>query len=376
MSDVCGPSNAGKSLVTHAERDRSLHQDRFVNRPSGGGVADVGSSFHAQAQRANAAAAETSYQTFMNTQVTMPTPGHAFTPMNAAATLQATNAEALARAPYGGIVQPQMPPSFHPAGGAAFSAYPAARVDESAWVRDFANSQVGPAASTNVAAITPALRSAGLPPTAMNPAMMPGAAFAPMHTGPGYFSNPYAMGAGPSHFTQLNDASHVMAPAHPIVAAHNDEAQFSDAFADFADAKFDDDVTDTSTVRGETTEASDFQAEMDKWMAEHHPRNETKDYYMDDMTATMNSLALEQEVKEALAEEPKIQQDQELKRAAASILDSVADNTSQKFQQSSFLALMKRIAEEQVVLKGEDLVEAATGAAYKVSLEPAQPTKE
>ncbi len=43
MSDnVCGPSNAGKSLVAHAERDRSLHQDRIVNRHGGDGIANVG----------------------------------------------------------------------------------------------------------------------------------------------------------------------------------------------------------------------------------------------------------------------------------------------------------------------------------------------
>lgn len=31
MSDnLCGPSNAAKGLVTHADRDRSHHQDRIV----------------------------------------------------------------------------------------------------------------------------------------------------------------------------------------------------------------------------------------------------------------------------------------------------------------------------------------------------------
>lgn len=35
MSDsMCGPSNGAKNLLAHADRDRTLHQDRLVNSPN------------------------------------------------------------------------------------------------------------------------------------------------------------------------------------------------------------------------------------------------------------------------------------------------------------------------------------------------------
>ncbi len=222
----------------------------------------------------------------------------------------------------------------------------------------------------------------------MGPGMMFSPVSNPMAVAGNHFAAPFlGNGVPATHFPQLGQHNLVSAqPAGAITHGIDlaDAEQFSDAFNDFANARFEDDVAEASAPHVATgaahshdavSSASDFQAEMDKWMAENHPRVETKDYYMDDVTDTMKSIALEQEAKEALAEENKsaedgkAQNDHELKRAAASILDSVADNTSQKFQQSSFLALMKRIAEEKVVLKGEDLVEAATGVTYKVTIE-------
>jgi hypothetical protein len=37
MADsMCGPSNGAKNLLSHVDRDRTHHQDRFVNAPQAG----------------------------------------------------------------------------------------------------------------------------------------------------------------------------------------------------------------------------------------------------------------------------------------------------------------------------------------------------
>jgi hypothetical protein len=47
----------------------------------------------------------------------------------------------------------------------------------------------------------------------------------------------------------------------------------------------------------------------------------------------------------------------DLARAAQQLVDSVADNDSDKFKNSAFLALMRRIASQQLTVQGNDLVE-------------------
>ncbi|KAA8897224.1 hypothetical protein FN846DRAFT_261887 [Sphaerosporella brunnea] len=48
----------------------------------------------------------------------------------------------------------------------------------------------------------------------------------------------------------------------------------------------------------------------------------------------------------------------ELARTAGQLLDSVQENTSAKFQNSTFLALMRKIRDHEVVVEGNDMVEA------------------
>ena len=47
----------------------------------------------------------------------------------------------------------------------------------------------------------------------------------------------------------------------------------------------------------------------------------------------------------------------ELSRTAGQLLDSVGDNQSQKFQNSSFLALMRRLRNKEVTVSGDKMVE-------------------
>ncbi|KAI9751807.1 MAG: tRNA (guanine-N(7)-)-methyltransferase (tRNA(m7G46)-methyltransferase) [Chaenotheca gracillima] len=67
----------------------------------------------------------------------------------------------------------------------------------------------------------------------------------------------------------------------------------------------------------------------------------------------------------------------ELARTAGTLLDSVRENQSQKFQDSTFMALMRRLRDKEVVVEGEDFVEAygPEGAPYDTgSLPPREPS--
>lgn len=69
---------------------------------------------------------------------------------------------------------------------------------------------------------------------------------------------------------------------------------------------------------------------------------------------------------QARAQEPKSepihnhQSETELARVAQQLVDSVASDESEKFRNSSFLSLMRRIAAKEVVIQDSNLVEAST----------------
>ncbi|TKA71894.1 hypothetical protein B0A49_04538 [Cryomyces minteri] len=64
----------------------------------------------------------------------------------------------------------------------------------------------------------------------------------------------------------------------------------------------------------------------------------------------------------------------ELAATAAQLLDSVADNTSQKFQESTFLALMRKLRDHEVVVQGDKMVEVSPTPLVSTTIHPA-PTK-
>ena len=183
---------------------------------------------------------------------------------------------------------------------------------------------------------------------------------------------------------------------YPNGASGDQVAQFDAAFGDFVDSRFEDDVAAATGVAA-TTEAiadvthddaveataepsvSELQDEMDKWMATHHPRNDDPDYYLSEITSTMERIAMQQEqlgedeksaeVQDDLQTINGYRRDPALEHAAAQVLQCVSDNTSEKFQQSNFFALMKRIADHELVVEGENFVETSSGATYRVNLE-------
>ncbi|KAI5855687.1 peroxin 20 [Tricharina praecox] len=65
------------------------------------------------------------------------------------------------------------------------------------------------------------------------------------------------------------------------------------------------------------------------------------------------------EVADKVQEKEQLQREgDDLARTAGQLLDSVQENTSAKFQNSNFLALMRKLRDHQVVVEGNDMVEA------------------
>ncbi|KAF2120562.1 hypothetical protein BDV96DRAFT_565094 [Lophiotrema nucula] len=68
-----------------------------------------------------------------------------------------------------------------------------------------------------------------------------------------------------------------------------------------------------------------------------------------------------QQEPEQKQEEPKANDDDEMAETAGRLLERVADNTSEKFQNSQFLDLMRRLRDREVRVDGDKVVERFTG---------------
>jgi|SRR5690242_3817442 len=73
------------------------------------------------------------------------------------------------------------------------------------------------------------------------------------------------------------------------------------------------------------------------------------------MKTPQNEL-VEQEPKQQ-EQQPKMNDDDEMAATAGRLLDRVADNTSEKFQNSQFLELMRRLRDREVRVEGDKMVE-------------------
>ncbi|XPS97915.1 hypothetical protein M3J09_007132 [Ascochyta lentis] len=73
------------------------------------------------------------------------------------------------------------------------------------------------------------------------------------------------------------------------------------------------------------------------------------------MKSPQNEL-VEQELKQK-EEQPKMNDDDEMAATAGRLLERVADNTSEKFQNSQFLELMRRLRDREVRVEGDKMVE-------------------
>jgi len=120
---------------------------------------------------------------------------------------------------------------------------------------------------------------------------------------------------------------------------HNESAldvdAFNKAFGDYDDTEFD--------------------AEIAKWAEKEAPAGE--------QVAALPVQQVEEVAEQQQQEEvaPRRREDEELARAAISILGSVEKNNSEKFKNSNFFELMRRIGNREVVVEGPNLVDSTTG---------------
>jgi hypothetical protein len=121
---------------------------------------------------------------------------------------------------------------------------------------------------------------------------------------------------------------------------HNESAldvdAFNKAFGDYDDTEFD--------------------AEIAKWAEKEAPAGE--------QVTALPAQQVEEVSEQQQQEEdvtPRRREDEELARAAISILGSVEKNSSEKFKNSNFFELMRRIGNREVVVEGPNLVDSMTG---------------
>ncbi|KAK4034593.1 hypothetical protein C8A01DRAFT_49054 [Parachaetomium inaequale] len=345
MADsMCGPSNSAKNLLAHIDRDRAHHQDRLVNAPQAG----PGIAFRSQTPLANGA--EMAFGGFQQGGAPMDAAFGSGLDMNTI-----TGARA-----YGHPV-PGIPTTTMGHGGPGA---PAARLASPAtggashqeWVHQFSGMQIGGGTAGPSAAMPTQMHQPAM--AMMNPAMN--------MQQPSFGMGMYGGGA-PAVFGFQNPGMNTAAQQQPQAAVAQESAidveAFNRAFGEYDDANFETELADwTEKQKVANTEFAEAQ---DQWMAEHGPRAEptaeVKPPSADEMEvidANLEKLAQEQD---------KRRSDDELARAAVDIVNSVADNTSEKFKNSRFFELMRRIGNREVVVEGDGFVNAATGETVSTS---------
>ena len=264
-------------------------------------------------------------------------------------------------APAGPVARPYGPPAagMPVAIGSVGPSAPAARLASPAtggtshheWVDQFAGMQLGAgAAGPSTAMHAPAHAAAMNPP--MNQHRLP--ALAPL-------AMPMFAGGLSYGFPKPGME---MAAQQPQVGLSQDEAAavdveaFNRAFDEYDDAKFDAEVADWAEKQKRAD--AEFIEEQDKWMAEHGPRAESRGGKAQPPTAEEMEV-IDANLEKLAKEQDKRRADDDLARAAVDIVNSVADNQSEKFKKSRFFELMRRIGNREVVIEGSNFVNAATG---------------
>ncbi|KAK4190826.1 putative PEX20 peroxisomal biogenesis factor 20 [Podospora australis] len=327
MADsMCGPSNAGKSLLNHATQDRSLHQDRIVQAPQAG---PSGSFRNVNPAQANGS--EMAFDNFQHQQGV---------PMGQFDMSQHNMLPGPALAPVIQHHAPQHQAAHH---AAIRLDSPATGGMGHSWVNQFAGLQVG-----NALATPPASPSMGLASVAA-PAMTG------MGMGMGHFASaPFGFTSqfAPSPFAQAQmpfaapATAQTEAPA--AIEAHVETAEVRDAFEDLF-GQYDAEAQAEKQATQEAYEA-DFEQEQANWMAEHGPQVQPPS------TEEMAEIEEQMELNAA-----KQDTDHELARAAGDILQAVSLNSSEKFKHSNFLELMRRIATHEVVINNDNFVDIKSG---------------
>ncbi|KAK0641247.1 hypothetical protein B0T16DRAFT_461332 [Cercophora newfieldiana] len=342
VDNLCGPSNGAKNLVNHVNRDRSLQQDRMVNGAHGGSQ----SSFRSAS--ANVRAADQSFAGFQQNGLTaaqIPL-GTNIGPASLVGDIRSAlpvgiPASSMAAGPHGFSAQhPQGPSWAGPAPGALASG-------GQDWVNQFSSMQLQGGSSHMTSSAVPRHQSPvpHFQTSNMNAAAHLG--YAPPAFAGGMHSM-YSHGPSPMLAPNVYGGQQQVVPAQKEESSLDVDA-FNAAFGAYDDAEFNQELASWAEQK-ETSEA---------------PRNEQTL-----QTPPLRAVAPDRIVEEVVQKEQtqeevdanrRHREDEELARAAISILGSVSENDSEKFKKSNFFELMRRIGNREVVVEGTNLVDATTG---------------
>lgn len=226
------------------------------------------------------------------------------------------------------------------------------------WVSQFAGMQLGPG-------------TAG-PSTAM-PSHIHPAAMAPLNSAMNFqtaaFSMPLFSGAPPSVLGYQSPIMNTLNQQQQQTptnlsqdsAAAIDVEAFNRAFGEYEDANFETELADWAEQQKLAN--TEFLEAQDRWMAEHGPAEGAAAAAVADVQppSAEEMEVIDAHLEQLAREQDKRRSDDELARAAVDIVNSVADNTSDKFKKSRFFELMRRIGNREVVVEGDSFVNAATG---------------
>ncbi|KAK0617422.1 hypothetical protein B0T14DRAFT_269471 [Immersiella caudata] len=339
MADnLCGPSNGAKNLVNHVNRDRSLQQDRMVS----GTHSNNHSSFRSQS--ANAHGADQAFAGFQQNglpaaQLPMGPNPPGFVGDIRSAIPTGVPAPSMAARPHGFSVQ-------HPQGPSWAVPVPATSASSGQdWVNQFSSVQLRGESTGIIASATPHHQSPA--PLFQAGGMNTNAnlGFAPP-TFAGGLQGMY--GSSPMIGHNIYGAQQQTPPSQAQESSLDIEA-FNAAFGAYDDAEFSKELAGWAEKKEEETSAE-------------HDQNLENQPLQNIIPSAEESVQqqLNQEEQDAARRR---REDEELARAANSILSSVAENDSEKFKKSNFFELMRRIGNQEVVVEGPNLIDAATGEA-------------
>ncbi|KAK3381467.1 hypothetical protein B0H63DRAFT_205956 [Podospora didyma] len=359
MADnMCGPSSGAKSFLEHTDRDRSRHQDRLAHN----GNSSAGESFRSQATQG--AIHDMGFQA-AQAQHMMPHPEafHAQPPLSHMA-MMGFAAGAHGSPMTGAPIHAPPVAHFQQAGHA-----PQVNGNSQDWVNQFSGLHHNAASPANQSISQPFkpppfAGHQGVPMASHLGMPMMGQSlpmYAPTFHNAGPVGTPYVAQAGifSNHAATVDD----------------DEA-FANVFGAYAEA-YETSTTESAAKKQEPGLADpregydfapeivalwekerqldeDFIAAQDEWMAEHGPNA------VERMAENLETTHLNPE---PAVEQPVRREDKDLARAAFDIVSSVSNNNSDKFKNSAFFELMRRIGNSEIVVEGPNLVDAVTGEA-------------
>ncbi|KAL1889167.1 hypothetical protein Sste5346_009116 [Sporothrix stenoceras] len=362
--DLCGPSTALKSFSEHVNRDRSVHQDRAAPGRAG----------------------PSNFRSVPNGQNSNEAEARAFAAGGAA--FQADPMMGPDMAMNGHMHHPP-PPQFQQMGPRFVGPSHGHAVNANNWAAEFASTNnAGPAAAApSLAGNAPAHASPYAPQQAVNrlqhfssgmmaqsPSFLP-SSYQPNFAAPQTFSSFTPQPS--SAFAPTAAMSHIPAPqfATDNVPLANDVlANTPSGVAGLTEAELE------ARFAAFDTADDGFEDEMGAWMAQHGPAAEQQgqtateqedvDAIMERMADELDAQRLAEEepvTDDAIAEEAAAEAEREaanlvkdqddLARTAGQIVSTLDSNS--RFQQSSFLRLMRRIQDREVTVQGDTLVDGA-----------------